>query len=454
MTIARFSSLITLARRLTTLLLGLLVLVLLLMILTLQTSPSVPVTRTIDDVDIRTIEQLIVDNAPEEISSAGERSLQLDKEELNLLAAFGLQTIPGLQDMAADVALTSGSASIDLVVPWQLPGLPLYLNLQVSVRQRDGTIELYGVRAGHLPIPTAVVHSAILIGQRILTANYVNYQEFTALQKSVRDVTFEEEAVHVTLDWQPDMLSQVKAQAEQLFLSADDNDRILRYYTQIAEIVTALPADTSSISLNDLLFPLFRIASVRTASGGDAIAENRNLLQALSLYVNESDVPQLTAELGATPVRRVEVTIQRRVDLAQHLTTSAAITASAGAGVAGILSNSKETYDARYRSGFSFSDLTANSAGVALGNAATSNATEALILQQRLTHATLETDYMPPVARDLAGLNEADFSEQYRDRNSQAYLERVAAIDKEIAALPVYSPALSPTNSPAPTGIQ
>ncbi len=447
MTTARFSSLITLAKRLSALMLGLLAFVLFLMILTLQFSPSVPVTRTIDDVDVRTIEQLIVDNAPEEISSVDERRLQLDKEELNLLTAFGLQTIPGLQNIAADVALTSGSASIDLVVPWRLPGLPLYLNLHARVRQQDGAIELYGVRAGHLPIPTAVVRGAIRIGERLLAANYVNYQEFSALQQSVRDVTFEEEAVQVTLNWQPDMLSQVKAQAEQLFLSADDNERILRYYVQITEIVAALPADITSISLNELLFPLFRIASVRSANGRDAIAENRNLLQALSLYVNESDIRQLAgeaAELDTTPVRRVEVTIQRRPDLAQHLTTSAAITAAAGAGVAGILSNSKETYDARYRSGFSFSDLTANSAGVALGNAATSNAAEALALQQRLAHATQETDYMPTVARDLTGLNEADFSEQYRDRNSQAYLDRVAAIDKEIAALPVYAPATSP----------
>ena len=453
MTTARFSNLITLARRLTALMFGVLAFVLLLMILTLQLSPIVSVTRTIDDVDIRTIEQLIVDNAPEEINSAGERRLQLDKEELNLLAAFGLQTIPGLQAMAADVSLSAGSASFDLVVPWQLPGLSLYLNLHTRVRQRNGAIELYGVRAGHLPIPTALVRSAILLGQGVLAANYVNFQEFSALQQSVRDITFEDKAVQVTLNWQPDMLSQVKAQAEQLLLSADDNDRILRYYMQIAEIVTSLPADTASISLNELLFPLFRIASVRSANGRDAIAENRNLLQALSLYVNESDIRQLAgeaAELDATPVRRVEVTIQRRVDLAQHLTTSAAITASAGAGVAGILSNSKETYDARYRSGFSFSDLTANSAGVALGNAATNNATEAQALQHRLAHATQETDYMPPVARDLTGLNEADFSEQYRDRNSQAYLDRVAAIDKEIAALPVYSLA----NAPSPAGIQ
>ena len=181
---------------------------------------------------------------------------------------------------------------------------------------------------------------------------------------------------------------------------------------------------------------------MRAANDREAITENRNLLQALSLYVNEADIRVLegnTSVIGATPVRRVEVTLQRRSDLAQHLTTSAAITASAGAGIAGILSNSKETYDARYRSGFSFSDLTANSAGVALGNAATSNVADALALQQKLANAIQESDYMPPVSRDLVGLSETDFSQQYQDRNSQAYLAKVAAIDLEIASLPIYS---------------
>jgi hypothetical protein len=46
---------------------------------------------------------------------------------------------------------------------------------------------------------------------------------------------------------------------------------------------------------------------------------------------------------------------------------------------------------------------------------------------------------MPPVSRDLVGLSETDFSQQYQDRNSQAYLAKVAAIDLEIASLPIYS---------------
>ena len=45
---------------------------------------------------------------------------------------------------------------------------------------------------------------------------------------------------------------------------------------------------------------------------------------------------------------------------------------------------------------------------------------------------------MPPVSRDNAGLTEDDFSAQFTDRNSEAYVARLADIDEQIAALPIY----------------
>jgi hypothetical protein len=109
-----------------------------------------------------------------------------------------------------------------------------------------------------------------------------------------------------------------------------------------------------------------------------------------------------------------------------------------GADIAGLLATSKEAHDARYRSGFSFSDLTANMAGVAFGSAATANASSARRLQANLAKATAETDYMPPVTRDNAGLSEDDFLQLYQDRTSPAYRERLSAIDAQLAALPIY----------------
>src|SRR5690606_812873 len=103
------------------------------LVMALQFQPIVPVGRALDNVDINAIEQLIVDNAPERISSAGERTVHLDRAELNLLTAFVLQTAPGMQDMAADVKLQSGQAIIEVSAPIHLPFTTLYLNLRTQL---------------------------------------------------------------------------------------------------------------------------------------------------------------------------------------------------------------------------------------------------------------------------------------------------------------------------------
>jgi len=401
----------------------------------------VPFNSTLDNVAINSIEELIVDNAPARIGAPGEIVLHLDAAELNLLAAFLLQNIPGTQEVTADVAIQDGSASVDMSVPWATPITTFYLNLHSRVSQGAQRLELSSVKIGHLSLPNFLVQ---LLTERLearLASSYVNYQELVNLQQSLREVSFSPDLMQIKMDWEPRLISRVQTQAEQLFLSAEDKERIVFYFGNIVELVENQPQDTRSISLNLLLFPLFETALQRVLNGADPVVENRSLLQALSLYVNESDLSQLVDPLGAAALitpRRLNVTIQRRPDLAQHFTSSAAMSATVGAGVAGILSTSKEVHDARYRSGFSFSDLTANIAGVALGNAATNSPLEAQQLQQSLASAGEETDYMPPVSRDNAGLTEDDFSAQFTDRNSEAYVARMADIDEQIAALPIY----------------
>lgn len=409
--------------------------------LLLQWRPTVPFNATLDNVAINSIEELIVDNAPERIGAPGEIVLNLDAAEINLLAAFLLQNIPGMHQVTADVALQEGSASVDVSVPWSTPFATPYLNLHSRVSQGARRLELSSVKIGHLPIPDFLVQ---FLSERLetrLASSYVNYQELVNLQQSLREVSFSPGLMQITMDWEPRLISRLQTQAEQLFLSAEDKERIVFYFGGIIEIIDSQPLEARSISLSLLLFPLFETASQRVARGADPVVENRSLLQALSLYVNESDLSQLVDPPGAAALitpRRLNVTIQRRPDLAQHFTSSAAMSATVGAGVAGILSTSKEVHDARYRSGFSFSDLTANIAGVAFGNAATMSPDEAKQLQRRLAVATEETDYMPPVSRDNAGLTQDDFSAQFTDRNSEAYVARVASIDEQIAALPIY----------------
>jgi hypothetical protein len=128
------------------------------------------------------------------------------------------------------------------------------------------------------------------------------------------------------------------------------------------------------------------------------------------------------------PAKYIEVRLQRRQDLAQHLVSIAAITASTGADFAQLLSTTKEAYDARYRSGFSFSDLTANTVGVYLASYSTKDPATAIEMQKRLATLQTESDYMPEVGNNRDGISESDFAAIYSDRNSQEYQQRLADI--------------------------
>jgi hypothetical protein len=136
------------------------------------------------------------------------------------------------------------------------------------------------------------------------------------------------------------------------------------------------------------------------------------------------------------------VMLHQRNDLALHFVSAAAIAASAGVTMAEVLSNSKEVYDARYGTGFSFSDMTANAAGVALGEYSTSSQYSALQIQRLLMQTEMETAYMPIPLTDADGLDEASFIEKFGTRDSTQYLQRLQEINEAVQALQLYNPAL------------
>jgi len=227
-----------------------------------------------------------------------------------------------------------------------------------------------------------------------------------------------------------------------LFISEQDQRRIRNYYQQISDIAVTIPSDIRAVSISSFLVPLFATAAENAAAGSDPIAENRTLFQTLAIYVNQESISQLLGEEQASqisPAKFIEVRLQRRQDLAQHLISIAAITASAGADLAELVSTTKEAYDARYRSGFSFSDLTANSVGVAMARLATSSKESALLMQQRMKEIESENDYMPEVGSNRDGLSESDFNAIYEDRNSPEYQQRLAEIKQLIGDRPLFS---------------
>jgi hypothetical protein len=131
-------------------------------------------------------------------------------------------------------------------------------------------------------------------------------------------------------------------------------------------------------------------------------------------------------------------TVHGRHDLAQHFAVSAALTASHGARAAETAGVLKELLDAEEGgSGFSFADLAADLAGVALGEQ---------VLRRPARLGALEKDfavrdYVPPPRGLEEGLARADFERRYGGVTDKRFRAALEGLRKRVRALPGHQAA-------------
>ncbi len=411
------------------------------LLLSIQTSPTVAVEQSIGPAEVSRIERLLLENAPESPANEQQQEIRLDSEELNLLVRYALELTNQTPQWAAQLSIDSqrltGEVSLNLLGS----SLPLFLNIKGDFVNTDNQLQLESLQIGKLTIPQRFLSYTIERLKRNLLSPGSGYSDFGDLLSNVTSVRLDDHAMEVSMLWDPDLTAKLGNQAQLLFISEQDQQRIRNYYQQISDIAVTVPSDIRAVSISSFLVPLFTTAAANSAQGSDPIAENRTLFQTLAIYVNQDSISQLLGEEQAAqidPAKFIEVRLRRRQDLAQHLVYIAAITASAGSDLAELVSTTKEAYDARYRSGFSFSDLTANSVGVAMANLATRDRESALRLQQRMMKIENESDFMPEVGSNRDGLSESDFNALYEDRSSPEYLQRVSEIRQLIAERPLF----------------
>ena len=400
-------------------------------LLAVQTEPAVTNAPPLASNELSRVEQLLLKNAPQSPSARSEQNLQLNADELNLLLSYSINMTRLSPEWAAVLTLADNTVNTKLTFQLVDGWIPLYLNFGVDLILNDSLLVLDKLVVGKLQVPNGLLELASTSIRSYLDSENKAYQDFSELIANVDQVSVIQDRIYVTLQWDPILISRISEQAQQLFISDEDQQRIMEHYRLISEIAAAIPANLRAVSLNTFLVPMFTAANERSENGSDPIAENRTLFQTLAIYVNREDISQLLGETLAKemqPAKYIEVRLQRRQDLAQHLVSIAAITASAGADFAQLLSTTKEAYDARYRSGFSFSDLTANTVGVYLASYSTQDPATAIEMQKRLATLQTESDYMPEVGDNRDGISESDFAAIYSDRNSQEYQRRLADI--------------------------
>ena len=401
------------------------------LLLAVQTEPDVTNPPALTSNEISRVEQLLLKNAPQSPSARSEQNLQLNADELNLLLSYSINMTRLSPEWAAALTLADNTVNTKLTFRLVDGWIPLYLNFGVDLILNDSLLVLDKLVVGKLQVPNGLLELASTNMRNYLDIENNAYQDFSELITNIDQVSVIQDRIYVTLRWDPVLISRISEQAQRLFISDEDQQRIMEHYRLISEIADAIPANLRAVSLNTFLVPMFTAANERSESGSDPIAENRTLFQTLAIYVNRENISQLLGETLAKemqPAKYIEVRLKRRQDLAQHLVSIAAITASVGADFAQLLSTTKEAYDARYRSGFSFSDLTANTVGVYLASYSTEDPATAIEMQKRLATLQAESDYMPEVGDNRDGISESDFAAIYSDRNSQEYQRRLADI--------------------------
>jgi hypothetical protein len=402
--------------------------------------PSVESLAPFDTTEIREIEQIIADNSPA-FGRQTESEVSLDAQSLNLLSNFALQQVQTLAGSAIHFSIHQDVADAELSMPQSLGPITFYLNVRANFAQQDGRAQLQSLHLGRLPIPGFVQRSVEkLAGLRLRTASEAS-QELVSMRRNVSDYQLRNDHLHLTVHWEPQTLEQIRTYSQQILVSEAEQERIIEYARQI-RLLTETFAGQRRVSLVSLLPDLFGFAAVR--SHNDAVQENRALLQAMSLYVTDTPLSQalstsLTTTLPEFP--GVRTSLYRREDLSQHFINSAAMAASTNPDVAKVLANTKEVYDARLRSGFSFSDVAANLAGIRLGEIAVHSQHSAAWLQAYMQSLTEESQLLPRPRTDADGLSESDFAASFTDRNSPVYQERLQEIETMIEELPLYREA-------------
>jgi uncharacterized protein YpmS len=412
------------------------------LLISLQTGATVGLKPELTNLEISQVQQLLLESAPRNPNSPSIQHVILAREQLDILLRYSIELVDISTPLAARVSLAQENLTIQVSAHLNDTFISLYLNLRAEFQQVDEQLDLQALYVGKLKLPVGLLRYFRQQIQDQYLADNPYYQDFSELLSNIQSVNLSQRLVDVELQWEPALLSRIGDHAQQLFISEQDRFRIMRHYQVLSSVAEQIPASRRAVSLTEFLNPLFTAASENSANGSDPIAENRTLLQTLAIYVNNEDIQQLLGELSdsdLTPARYIEVRLLRRQDLAQHLVSIAAITASAGAELAELLSTTKEAYDARYRSGFSFSDLTANIVGVALASLATRDAETAILMQERMSNLQSETDYMPEGGSNRDGLSESDFNAIFQDRNSIEYQQRLQEIEVQVYSRPLFS---------------
>ena len=394
--------------------------------LMLDSAPAIEPPAEFRRNDLAWVKSLFQKHDPRRQTPDVIHTIQLDEAELNRLLNYAVE-LHHVSGIAAE--LTPGLATLTATLT--VPRNPFggYLNLTAEVAEVPGGVRIQSLQLGSLPLPGVLADWTARLAHYWLRRD----ETYAALADAFSQVNFGENQATLDYRWHPELLTRIERKSAELLIAPKDQARMLAYAEQLDALLKHHPHG-STVPLVRITEPLFTHA---LQNGGDAREENRAALTALAAYLAGISLPKLL-EGDSQSIRRaprVLLSLHGRRDFAEHFVISAALSVNGGSRLANAIGLIKEEEDADKGSGFSFTDLAANRAGVKLGERATGEA--AAQVQQRLAAARSDADLLPDF-RDLPEfMPQAEFERRFGPIGSARYLRIIDRIDARLAAHPL-----------------
>jgi hypothetical protein len=392
--------------------------------LMLEDAPAIEPPAQFRRTDLAWVKSLFKKHDPRRQTPDVIHSLQLDETELNRLLNYSVE-LRQVSGIAAE--LTPGLATLTATLAVPANPFGRYLNLTAEVAEAPDGIRIQSLQLGSLPVAGALADGMARLAHRWLRRD----ETYASLADAFAKVSFDENMATLDYRWHPELLTQVERKSAELLIAPEDQARMLAYAEQLDALMKSRPHG-STVPLAEVVPPLFT-----HADEGNAAEENRAAFTAMAAYLSGISLPRLL-EGDSQSIRRaprVLLSLHGRRDLAEHYVISAALAANGGSRLANAIGLIKEEEDASKGSGFSFTDLAANRAGVQLGERATGEA--AARIRQRLAAARSDADLLPDF-RDLPEfMPQAEFDRRFGPVGSPRYLKIIGRIDAQLDAHPL-----------------
>ena len=308
-----------------------------------------------------------------------------------------------------------------------------YLNVEAVIAESDEELVVSELSIGSVPIPSWIIKPVTIFALDW----FMGDGKGEPVYASIRSVKIDGELITVAFQPPPNLVADVKAAAGAA-IHLGNAEAVRAYFKAIARV----SRNQAPTSLACYMSPVFAVAQERSR-GKSAVDENRAAILALAMYFGDNRFELLlrdvkTGDIDDGDYPSSQVKLERRHDWVQHFTTTAGIQVAAGSGISNFIGEAKEISDADGPSGFSFTDIAADRAGVRFAEVATRSESSARKLQAALADGATEAEFFPKVGDLPEGLSESQFKSDYGDLDTPKYNAMVDKIDARIASVPLY----------------